>query len=89
MYRCQICDKVVPPGTRCHKQVTSTRQKEYPVRTRAFPGYVKKDGQAHRSNKTRDRLDDRGGSGWEIASEINCCPACLANIKRANEVETN
>ena len=76
MYRCQICNAIVSSGVKCHKIIVATRKKEYPFRPKVNPGYAMKQGMVTRSGKTRDRMDDCGGFGWEIEKEINCCPKC-------------
>ena len=85
MYKCQICNNVVPPGTRCCKYVENTRSKQYSIRPKANPGYIRKNNVSTKSRKTRDRVDDYGGSGWEIAREINCCPQCFAKLEDKDE----
>ena len=89
MYKCQICNCIVPPGVRCCKYVEKTRRKDYPFRHKANPGYISKNGLSVKSHKSRDRANDNGGTGWEIARELNCCPKCLAKIQGKEEVEVS
>jgi hypothetical protein len=73
MFRCQLCQSVVPKGTRSQKLIITTRPKQYaakePDRT-----------QFRRSPRGfRERIitpRDRGGEGSEIVQEISVCPRC-------------
>jgi hypothetical protein len=74
MYRCQICDRIVPPKTRQHKLTVATRPKVYPSRgpepseRRRFRG----------RGRPKAEPRDRGGSGFEIVQEVSVCPKCAA-----------
>ena len=81
MYKCQICNKSTPPTTRCCRLVLKIREKIYPRRPKSNKGYSFKDGDSVKSNKSRDKMDDYGGKGWEIVHEINCCPKCFEEYK--------
>lgn len=87
MYRCSVCSLVTPPRVPCYKLIKKTRTKDYPYRPKANPGYVKEDGKTYKSGKNRDKASDNGGTGWEIAVEVNCCPSCLAKIEGREEVK--
>jgi hypothetical protein len=72
MFICQICGGLVPPRTPAIRVVLQSRPKHYPFRPHAnvfhrldTSGKMK----AHTS-------DDPGGTGWEIAREVLCCPVC-------------
>ncbi len=67
MYRCELCNVVQPPRTRCQKVVTETRPAEYPSRPKA---------QSRRVGRKGKSLDDPGGAGYEIAKEVLACPKC-------------
>ena len=69
MYRCQICNTVVPPGNPAHEIVVETRPAVYPHR----PGANR----FLRKHKIEKR-DDRGGSGSEIVRTVIACPRCAA-----------
>lgn len=72
MFRCQLCQRVVPPHTPCQHLVLKRRSKEYPYRSRAN-SFV-------RTNDTGKRkeyhTDDPGGKGEEVVQEVIVCPAC-------------
>lgn len=74
MFRCQLCQRVVPPRTPCHHLILKRRSKEYPYRSRAN-SFV-------RINETGKRkeyhTDDPGGRGEEVVPEVIVCPACAA-----------
>ena len=79
MYRCQLCQSVVPAKTPCHRLVLQWRKKEYPFRPRANvlvrkPSPDKKPKEEYR--------DDPGGQGYEIVKEIIVCTACAASQSR-------
>jgi hypothetical protein len=78
MYRCQMCDKVVPSGTRATKLVVATRERTYESRgqdprerrgARPFRG---------RRGPRKKKPYDKGGQGTEIVRELSVCPACAA-----------
>ena len=79
-YICQLCNTVVPAGLRCEKVVTQRRIKHYPYRSKANTGYATKGDRLvypiRKSNKRSDRVDDPGGTGWEIVQESLLCQAC-------------
>ncbi len=67
MFRCDMCNVVVTPGTPSHTVVVETRPTEYPSRAKAHRMRV------GRKLKT---LDDPGGAGYEIAKEARVCGSC-------------
>ena len=77
MFRCQICEKIVPPKTRQHMVTLLTRPKVYASRG---PDPTER----HRGRTFRGRgrpkaePRDRGGTGFEIVQEVSVCPACAA-----------
>ena len=86
MYRCEVCGRLVPPGTRCNKIVVKQRGKVYPYRKKAHPGYLKKFGEFTplRSKRNSDRLDDPGGEGHETAKEVRACPECFQEYRNSH-----
>ena len=75
MFQCQICGIHVPPNTPAQTVVVK-REKSYPERRGANPGFTIHNGKLKKSNKWKDRKTDLGGNGWEISKEIKVCPEC-------------
>ena len=69
LFRCQLCIRVVPLGTRAHRVVLATRPKIYPFRAHAMR-------EVDKENKKPKH--DRGGVGREIVREALACPDCAA-----------
>jgi hypothetical protein len=76
MYRCQLCNKVVPSSTRTTKLVVATRERVYEARgqdprerrgPRTFRG---------RRGPRKKKPYDKGGQGTEIVRELSVCPSC-------------
>jgi len=67
MYRCELCNTVVPAGTPAHRVVIETRPTEYPSRAKAH---------AQRVGRKVKSFDDPGGAGYEIAKEAIACRSC-------------
>jgi hypothetical protein len=81
MFKCQNCGKVVPPKTKCCKVVVVKRKKAYPYRSKVNPGYYYNDNeQMVRSDKWKDRTDDKGGIGNEASQEKLMCPECATKF---------
>ncbi|MBI1918419.1 MAG: hypothetical protein HYS12_27325 [Planctomycetes bacterium] len=74
MFRCQLCDCVVPAGTTAHRLVLATRPRKYPFR-RDANCIVRLNEKGKRKEKF---IDDPGGAGYESAREVLACPACAA-----------
>ena len=74
MFICTQCKKVVK--SKCHRIVVETREKIYPRRPKIYFGYTIRNGEKVKSYRWRDRRDDPGGVGIEIAKEVNLCPEC-------------
>jgi hypothetical protein len=78
MFRCQICEKIVPPKTRENKLTLVTRPKVYeargpdPTERRRFRG----------RGRPKAEPRDRGGTGYEIVQEISVCPKCAAEYQQ-------
>ncbi len=80
MYRCELCNVVVPSGTPAEIVVVETRPTEYPSRPKAHK---------HRVGRKMKHSDDPGGAGYEIAREAKACARCAAEFRRklATEAE--
>jgi len=77
MFRCQLCQIVVPPRTPCQRIVLKQRKKKYPYRSEANVVIVRKPPKW--KPKEEDR-DDPGGEGQEIVREVIACPACALRV---------
>lgn len=79
MYRCQLCNTVVPPGVRANRVVLETRPAEYPSRPKAH---------TQRIGRKIKYFDDPGGAGYEIAHEALACRSCAeVYARRMQEAE--
>ena len=74
MFRCQLCQCVVPPRTPCQHLVLKRRSKEYPYRSRANSFLRTSDTGKRKEYHT----DDPGGKGQEVVQEVIVCSACAA-----------
>ena len=63
MYKCDNCRKFSKPGDKLTKVVVEERRVTYPAR-------YKED------EFGKQVCIDKGGEGFEIAMEVDCCPAC-------------
>ena len=78
VYRCDLCHRVVGPGTRALRRVVEKRRKQYPYRAMANHLVYRR-----KNEKPKEFfIDDPGGTGEETVKEITICPAC-AGVKRA------
>lgn len=84
MFRCELCDSVVPAGTRATRVVISTRQKTYESRGQSPSGRGGRGG-GRRGGRTRKKEFDKGGSGTEIVREAAVCPKCAERYRRQRE----
>jgi hypothetical protein len=74
MFRCQLCQCVVPPRIPCQRLVLKWRSKRYPYRSRANTFL-----RTNESGKRKEcQTDDPGGEGQEIVKEVIVCPDCAA-----------
>jgi hypothetical protein len=74
VFRCQLCDEVVPPRTAARRVVVRTRGKKYPFRPR-----INRLVRLSESGKPKETFtDDPGGAGQEIVGELLVCPACAS-----------
>ncbi|MEZ4473252.1 MAG: hypothetical protein R3F60_21195 [bacterium] len=80
MYRCDLCSKVVPPGTPAERVVTDVRPTSFPTRLKCQTTGLRK----HRYKRARWR-DDPGGRGHQIVAEAQVCPACARATRLARE----
>ena len=74
MYRCQLCQTVVPAKQRSTKIVLKTRPRTYSQRgseTREFRGRFPRRGMPRKVPEY-----DKGGVGTEIVQEAMVCPKC-------------
>lgn len=74
MFRCQLCQTVVPAGVQAQKLVVTTRSKTYPARggERSSRGGFRGRGRRFAPPAPYDK----GGEGQEIVREASVCPAC-------------
>lgn len=86
MFRCQLCDRVVGPGTRTHKVVTQTREKEYAARGRPPRAWQPRRG-GPRMRSSKPTAYDKGGQGREIVQELMVCPDCARRFEQEHPQE--
>lgn len=90
MFRCELCESVVPAGTRSSKVVLVTRDKTYDERGGggfASRGGFRKRGPSRGSSPKKDY--DKGGEGQEIVREVSVCPKCAAEHKQKLDLESS
>ena len=68
MYKCQICQQIVPAKTKAQRVVMETHPRRYPSRLWANRGVKEKVGIRY--------PHDMGGLGYETVREVIVCPAC-------------
>jgi hypothetical protein len=79
MFRCPLCQRVVPPRTPAQRLVLRRRSKVYPYRSRANT-FVR----TNEAGKRKEyHTDDPGGAGQEIVAEMTACPDCAARNGQA------
>lgn len=91
MFRCQLCQTIVPAGTRSTKVILVTREKTYGERggaPAATRGGFRKRGGGGRRNSTPKKNYDKGGQGSEIVREAMACPRCAEDHQRKVDQET-
>src|SRR5262249_42717236 len=79
MFRCQLCQCVVPPRTPSQRLVLQRRSKKYPHRCRANVVVRQR---ADDKKPKKEYVDDPGGAGQEIVHEVTVCPACAVRNGR-------
>jgi len=97
-YRCEICGRVVPPSTPAARVVLAIRPRTYPYRHNAHRDPKTREPQRGKIERftpqevaayiesrkgNSDPRDDSGGSGHEIAREVNACPECAVAHREA------
>src|SRR5262249_53262718 len=78
MFRCQLCQCVVPPQTPCQHLVLKRRSKAYPYRSRANTFISTNEAGKRKEYHT----DDPGGTGEEVVREVTTSPACATRTCR-------
>jgi hypothetical protein len=74
MFRCQLCQSVVPPRTPSKRLCVKRRGKEYPYRSEANTFVRTNDNHKRKVHHT----NDPGGAGQEAVQEVIVCPECAA-----------
>lgn len=76
MFRCQMCDTIVPAGIRSAKVVVATREKVY--EPRGQDPRERRGGRGFRGRRgpRKKKPYDKGGRGVEIVRELAVCPGC-------------
>jgi hypothetical protein len=69
MYRCEFCSAIVPPHTPSHRVIVETRPTVYSPRREVH---------VFQRKRKKQKRDDPGGRGIEIAREKVACPSCAA-----------
>jgi hypothetical protein len=78
MFRCPLCQRVVPPRTPAQHLVVRQRRRAYPYRSRAN-SFIR----TNEAGKRKEyHTDDPGGEGQEVIQEVIACPACAAQNGR-------
>lgn len=92
MYRCEICQRIVPPRTPATRVVLQTRLVQYPARHNANRLPSRKLSAARARSIPRashhDPRDDPGGHGYEIVKEARACPDCAASFHNGRKPST-
>lgn len=86
MYRCQLCQTVVPAKQRSTKIVLKTRPRTYSSRgevAREFRGRVPRRGMPRKQPEY-----DKGGVGTEIVQEAMVCPKCAEKFLAEQKAQT-
>ena len=79
MFRCQLCDEVVPPRTAAQRVVVRTRVRKYPFRRE-----VNRLVRLSEKGKPKETFtDDPGGAGQEVVRELMVCLACASKCNGA------
>jgi len=78
MFRCQMCNAIVPAGTRSTKVVVATRERIY--EPRGQDPRERRGGRGFRGRRgpRKRKPYDKGGRGVEIVRELSACPSCAA-----------
>ena len=76
MFKCVRCNRKPEPGETPNQVVVETRLKQYPSRSYYPPSLG---GRA----TSEDRIDDKGGAGYETVRVELVCDVCVADDKVA------
>lgn len=85
MFRCELCQTVVPPKQRSTKVVLKTRPRTYSARgteAREFRGRFPRRGMPRKQPEY-----DKGGVGTEIVQEAMACPRCAESYLAQQKAE--
>ncbi len=85
MFRCDECGTVVPAGVRETKVVVETRPREYEARGGGRENFRPRGRGPMGRRARRQRVFDKGGTGWEIVREVSVCPKCAETLKAAQQ----
>jgi hypothetical protein len=85
MFRCQMCNVIVPKKTQNHRIVVKTRSKSYASRGTHFS---ERRGSRRSANTERRPDYDKGGEGREIVQELSVCDECAKQHKARTEAIT-
>jgi len=77
MFKCEICEKIVPPSTPATRMTVKTQEALYPSR---------KDANRYKAGRRYRTSDDRGGIGSQIVKEVMVCPRCAKEYNQRNYV---
>lgn len=78
MFRCELCQTVVPPRQRATKIVLATRPRTYAQRGREVRERFGRPPMRGRGPVPKRPEYDKGGVGTEIVREATVCPRCAA-----------
>ena len=75
MFRCELCQCLVPARTPSQRLILKRRSKKYPYRSGANV-LVRKPAPDKKPKK--EYRDDPGGDGYEILQEVIVCAGCAS-----------
>ncbi|TWT57927.1 hypothetical protein KOR42_12950 [Thalassoglobus neptunius] len=85
MFRCELCQAVVPAGVRTSRVILVTRSKTYVERGRQP---MERGGPRGRGRSSGGKSKfDKGGEGSEIVREAAVCPKCAAQHEQDEEIK--
>lgn len=74
MYKCQICNTLVPAKTKATVIPIETRSRSYPHRVKANRAVRRPKGNIEYPN-------DPGGKGYETVRQAHACPQCVIKYR--------
>lgn len=83
MFRCDVCNTVVPAGTPQVKVIVDTREKTYDI----TPQLSEKEKRKARRRGINVDPGRQFAQGWEIVKEVNACPTCAAKPELREALE--